>query len=338
MLSRVANSLFWLSRYIERAENLARLVDVNLHKSLDSYRGGPGEQRTDSWKAVLYATLSETHFEEYLATGGALDAGGFIALNEGHPDSIRECIAAARENARMVRDQITQDMWLDLNSIHLFLQSDQAENLWKKDPNALFRRIVDFSLLFQGLCDTTTLHSEGWLFVQAGRYIERADKTSRILDMLTFSPDAPRAQMSAVLHSCSAFAAFREEFRGVVTLENVARFLLFSEAFPRSVRFCVRQLDETLHAISGAPRGGFFNEPERLAGSLLAQLNFSGTGEVQKRGIHAYIDDIQLRLNEIGQAIFEQYVLLPFEMDQFAHGDSGSFQRLQQRQQQQQQQ
>ena len=337
MLSRVANSLFWLSRYIERAENLARLVDVNLQNSLQAHHG-PGEDRVDAWRAVLYATSSEAEFESYVACGGGLDVSGFVALDENCPDSIRTCVASARENARMVRDQITQDMWLELNSLHLFLQSGQAESLWRNDPNALFRRIVDFSLLFQGLCDTTTLHNEGWLFVQAGRYMERADKTSRILDMLTFSLDPPRAQMSAVLHCCSAFAAFREEFRGVVTLENVAQFLLFSEAFPRSVRFCVRQLDEMLHAISGAPRGGFFNEPERLAGSLLAQLNFSGTGEVQTRGLHAYIDDIQLRLNKIGQAIFEQYVLLPFEVDQIARAGSMSFQWQYQQQQQQQQQ
>jgi uncharacterized alpha-E superfamily protein len=334
MLSRVANSLFWLSRYIERAENLARLVDVNLYNSLEAYRG-PDEERVDAWRAVLYSTSSEAEFDAYQVSGGTLDVGGFMALDDNCPDSIRRCVASARENARMVRDQITQDMWLELNSIHLFLQSRNAETLWKNDPNALLRRVVDFSMLFQGLCDTTSLHNEGWLFVQAGRYIERADKTSRILDMLTFTPDPPRAQMSAVLHCCSAFAAFREEFRGVVTLENVAQFLLFSEAFPRSARFCVRQLDETLHSISGAPRGGFCNEPERLAGSLLAQLNFSGIGEVQHRGIHAYIDDLQQRLNRMGQAIFEQYVLLPFEIDQIARAGNVSF--LHQRQQQQQQ-
>lgn len=334
MLSRVANSLFWMSRYIERAENLARLVDVSLHRSLEA-NDRPRPVRADAWRAVLYATSSEAEFDAYAAQGGTRDVGGFIALDENYPDSIRQCVACARENARMVRDQITQDMWLELNSIHLFIQSEDAENLWKTDPNALFRRIVDFSLLFQGLCDTTTLHNEGWLFGQAGRFIERADKTSRILDILTFEAEPPRSEISAVLHSCSAFAAFREEFRGAVTLDHAARFLLFSEAFPRSVRFCVRHLDETLHAISGAPRGGFYNEPERLAGSLLAQLNFSGTGEVQKRGIHAYVDDLQLRLNEIGEAIFARYVLLPFEIDQIARAESGSVQRQQQQQQQQ---
>ncbi|MCB1077590.1 MAG: alpha-E domain-containing protein [Verrucomicrobiae bacterium] len=333
MLSRVADSLYWLSRYLERAENLARLVDVNRHDALDFIAS---EDNDRLWKPLLYATCTENAFAEArkIKAPHSSEVGGFIMFSQANHDSIRQCIAVARENARMVRDQISEEMWLELNSIHLFMQSSDAEDLWRRQPEALCREVIKFSLLFQGLTDATIVHDEGWQFVQLGKFIERADKTSRILDILTYFTEPERTELASVLRSCSGFSAFRAEFRGDVTLPNVMAFLLFSQSFPRSVRFCVRRLDGVLHAISGVPIGAFSNEAERLTGSVLAQLNFSSVDTVWQNGLHDYIDDLQQRLNDIGQRVFETYVLLPSEIRNVARAD-GLHMQLQWQQQQQ---
>ncbi|MBU6303483.1 MAG: alpha-E domain-containing protein [Verrucomicrobia bacterium] len=321
MLSRVAESLFWLSRYIERAENLARLVDVNREHLLDSHRQGQSNP-ADAWRPVLQATCADEAYDALVEDSGTPpDAGRFITLEDRYPDSIRQCIANARENARMVRDQISEEMWLELNAVHLLLQSSEAEELWASDAPELYNRIIDFSLLFQGLTDATIVHDEGWQFMQIGKFLERADKTSRILDILTFWHEPDRYHCSTVLSSCSAFSAFRAEFRGEATLQNVAAFLLSSQAFPRSVRSCLRQVDHALHAVSGVPAGTFSNEAERLTGSLLARINFSGVDEVFSRGLHAYIDELQKHLNEIGQRLYETYVLLPSSLRDVARSN-----------------
>jgi uncharacterized alpha-E superfamily protein len=333
MLSRVADSLYWLSRYIERAENLARLVDVNRQHLLDSRRQGQAPE-TDPWRAVLLATCADAAYDTIAAgESSPPDAGRFITLDSRYPDSIRQCLALARENARMVRDQISGEMWFELNAIHLFLQSPDAERVWMADAPEFYQRIVDFSLLFQGLTDATILHDEGWQFVQLGKFLERADKTSRILDILTFWHEPDRYQCSTVLSSCSAFSAFRAEYRGETTLSNVAAFLLFSQSFPRSVRFCLRKLDQALHAISGVPTGAFSNEAERITGGLLARINFSGVDEVFQRGLHGYVDDLQKHLNDIGERMYETYVQLPYALREVTRTEG--VQQLWQHQQQQ---
>ncbi len=329
MLSRVADSLYWLSRYLERAENLARLVDVNRYDALDA----ADTENEAIWRPILYATCTEEVFNAARETRTEdLDVGRFITFSDANPDSIRQCIANARENARMVRDQISEEMWLELNSIHLFMQSGEAEELWQRQPEAMYREVIKFCLLFEGLIDATILHDEGWHFVQVGKLLERADKTSRILDMLTYGDEPERAQLASVLRSCSGFSAFRAEFRGDVTLQNVMAFLLFSQSFPRSVRFCLRQLDGVLHAISGVPSGAFSNEAERLTGSILAQLNFSSIDNVWSIGLHRYIDELQKQFNLIGQQVFETYVLLPSEVQNVARLDTWHLQRQQQQQ------
>lgn len=330
MLSRVADSLYWLSRYIERAENLARLVDVNRKFSLDARNLGLGFQ--DPWSGVLQATCSEEAYDEACRNSEQpVDAGRFISLALENPESIRGCIATARENARMVRDQIPDEMWLELNRIHLYLQNEAGAD-WAYDPLTFYRKVIDFSLLFQGLTDATILNDEGWRFIQIGKFIERADKTSRILDMLTFGPEADRYRCGSILRTCSSEAAFRQEFRGEVTLENVATFLLFSETFPRSVRFCLRRLDSILRSITGAAEGAFSNEAERLTGSVVAQVNFATINEVLSTGLHQYIDQLQTKINDMGQLIFETYVLLPQEIEGVTRSEGIHLQWQQQQQ------
>ena len=303
MLSRVANSLYWLSRYIERAENLARLVEVNRYESLENSDPNP-------WRPLLYTTCTEDSFNESEES----DVGMFISFSEDNPDSIRECVRQARENARMVRDQISEEIWRELNRFHLFIKSNDASHLWQTQPETFHRRTIEFCMLLSGLIHATVLHDEGWHFMQIGKFIERADKTTRVLDMLAYQGQAPRTKLASALKSCSAFNAFQAEYRSGISLENAMSFLLFSPSFPRSVRFCIQQLDTHLHAVSGSPTGSYSNEAERINGSTLAQLNFSSPLNVLQVGYHDYIDSLQKQFNEIGQQVFDNYILLPLEI------------------------
>ena len=243
MLSRVANSLYWLSRYLERAENLARLVEVYRYDSLDSATRRPSGGTADEiWRPLLTATSMDSAY----AKSEEKEVGMFMTFAESNPDSIRQCIAQARENARMVRDQISEELWRELNRFHLFIRSDDAVQLWQTQPESFHRRTIEFCMLLSGLINATILHDEGWHFIQAGKFLERADKTTRVLDMLAYLGETKRNKLASALKSCSAFSAFQHEFRGAITLDNAMSFLLFSATFPRSVRFCMRQLDGAL--------------------------------------------------------------------------------------------
>lgn len=310
MLSRVANSLYWLSRYLERAENLARLVEVNRYNSLDM-------RQDDVWRALLYTTNMENAY----ATSKEKDAGAFVTFSEENPDSIRQCVAQSRENARMVRDQISEEIWRELNRFHLFISSEKAEELWGSQPDKLYRQIIEFCMLLSGLINATVLHDDGWHFMQIGKCLERADKTTRVLDMLAFQGEPDRTKLASALKSCSAFNAFQVEFNSGITLKNTMSFLLFSKSFPRSVRFCLQQLDQHLHSVSGTITGSFSNEAERITGSTLAQLNFSNITNVVSEGYNEYLDSLQKQFNNIGQQFFELYILLPLEIKSIGHNN-----------------
>ena len=333
MLSRVANSLYWLSRYLERAENLARLVEVNRYDSLDSSVFSDDPSSDNIWKPLLYATSLEASFTEAAKDDPDLDVVWFITFAKNNPDSIRQCVAHARENARMVRDQISEEIWRELNRFHLFIGSEKAVQLWNDHPEVLYRKIIESCLLLSGLINATILHDEGWHFIQIGKNLECADKTTRVLDMLAFEGRPHRTKLGSALKSCSAFNAFNSEYRSSITLDNVMRFLLFSASFPRSVRFCLQQLDNHLHAISGTRVGSYDNEAERLTGSSLAQLNFSSIENVLQAGYHPYIDSLQRQFNDIGQHVFETYILLPLEIRSLRPSEIQTLQRQQQQQQ-----
>ncbi|MGB0416397.1 MAG: alpha-E domain-containing protein [Coraliomargarita sp.] len=333
MLSRVANSLYWLSRYLERAENLARLVEVNRYDSLDSSVFANDNSGSENiWQPLLYATCLENSYSTAAESDPSLDVVWFITFSKDNTDSIRQCVAHARENARMVRDQISEEIWRELNRFHLFIGSEKALLLWQDRPELLYRKIIESCLLLSGLINATILHDEGWHFMQVGKYLERADKTTRVLDMLAFQGQPHRTKLGSALKSCSAFNAFNAEYRSSITLDNTMRFLLFSQSFPRSVRFCLAQLDTHLHAISGTAVGTYDNEAERLTGSSLAQLNFSSIENVLQAGYHPYIDSLQSQFNDIGQQVFETYILLPLEIRSLRPSELQTLQRQQQQQ------
>jgi uncharacterized alpha-E superfamily protein len=321
MLSRVANSLYWMSRYLERADNTARLVDVNLQLLLD-VRRIDDEALAGHWMPILESTGDEEKFKSLHDQATGPNVTEFLVLQPENPNSIVSAIAQARENARMVRDQITSEYWEELNRIYLHVHSSRARTIWRSSPHEFFQEIKNSILLLHGMANATVVRNEGWNFMQAGCFLERADKTSRLLDVRHASvpergmPAAASQEevlgWSAVLHSCSAWDAYKARHGAEVQPALVADFLLLSNDFPRSVRFCVAHTDTSLRRISGVAGDHFSNDAEKLAGRLLAELSFSSVSDIFDHGLHGYIDQLQTKLNGIGGALFQAYIYQPF--------------------------
>mgnify|MGYP000886458279 CR=1 FL=1 len=299
MLSRVAENLYWMSRYIERADNLARLVTAHQNELLDATSNLTGEHE---WHPLLEVTsMGDANSQEDVIT--------YMVSSQENADSVRNCVFLARENARAVRDQISEEMWLELNALWLDLKQ-----IPESDPDRHSRiceMTVRSSLLFRGIEHTVLPRTDVWAFVQLGEYLERADKTSRIVDLPNFLPAHEAAPAwNTMLRACGASAEYRQRFGGEVDATSASTLLLFSATFPRSVRFCVKKIDELLHQISETDEGEYLNEAERATGALLARLNFSGVEEIGAMGLHDYVDSLQIVFNRIGYEISQRYFLL----------------------------
>ncbi|MBX3731497.1 MAG: alpha-E domain-containing protein [Verrucomicrobiae bacterium] len=339
MLSRVANCLYWMSRHTERAENIARLVDTNLQLLLD-FRNLDEERIAEQWLPIVQTTGDEEAFFKLHAKATAESVTEFLLFQPDNPNSLVQSICQARENARMVRDQITIELWEELNRLYLFVTSPDARRVWRQSPSDFFEQIKASSLQMIGITYATLLHNQGWQFTQIGKFLERADKTTRILDlrhrtlpergMPKSISQAESLEWSAVLRSCSAWDAFKSIHGAEVHPRLVTEFLIFNEDFPRSVRFCAGELNTALRHISGVPEGRFVNDAEKLAGRLLAELQFSTVDELFSMGLHRYLDGLQLKLNCIGDALFTSYFFLSFagfDEEQFVQQEEQQQQR-----------
>src|SRR5450432_3082816 len=313
MLSRVADSLYWMSRYIERAENGARLLDVNLQLLLDI---GNEAEAMQHWAPVI-ASLEETElFGSLYEKADGKSVTEFVTMQKENPNSIFSCLSQARENARTTREQISSEMWEQINRLYLFVKSDAAKKLVRTSPYEFFKRVIAGSHLFQGITDATMTHGEGWDFIRIGTLLERADSSSRILDvkyhiLLPTGEDVggnvDTIQWMAVLKSCSALEAYCKLYVSQVAPWKVAEFLITHPEFPRSIRHCVDSLDRTLHRISGVDESRYANEAERLSGPLRSDLDYVTIGEIFEIGLHEYLTAIQERLVEVSNAMYASY-------------------------------
>ena len=313
MLSRVADSLYWMSRYMERAENDARILDVNLQLLLDL--GGEADAM-QHWAPVI-AILEETDlFDSLYAAADENSVTDFLTLQRKNPNSILSCLTLARENARTTREQISSEMWEQINRLYLFVQSEGAQRLLASSPHEFFMRVIFGSHLFQGVTDATMTHGEGWDFIRIGRLLERADSTSRILDVKyhillpsgeNVGGNVDTIQWMAVLKSVSALEAYCKLYVGQVAPWKVAEFLITHREFPRSIRYCIDSLDEALHRISGVDESLYANEAERLSGRMRSDVNFVTIGEIFEFGLHEYLTSIQERLVEVNDAMYATY-------------------------------
>lgn len=319
MLSRVAESLYWLARYIERAEDMTRILAVNFHALLDT----PPESGRAGWEAIIAITGDSAYFGPAFGEDFSPRAvTEFMLWHPDNPDAALTCITQARENARGVREQISVEMWEHLNRLYYIVKDvDRAAVL--RSPTEFFRQLRDGSQAFQGITDATLSHGEPYEFMQVGKFLERADKTIRILDVqyadLYHLPDespAANLQLIAMLKSCSAFEPFRKDQAAQLQSWRVAEFLLLNRLFPRAVLFCVERSQQGLDLIGGdTPRPRGADGAPRSLGRLQADLNYLDIRDVLEDRMDPYLNQLMARLNsvdeEIARTYFNTQVVLP---------------------------
>ena len=309
MLSRVADSIYWMARYVERAENVARFIDVNLNLSLDL-----GPETGNQWDPLIYTTGDQEDFYSRYGDASQGNVLQFLAFDEENPNSIISCLKCARENARTVREVISTTMWEELNKFYLLVRGAVPAQV-SAAPFDFFQQIRLAGYMLEGATEATMSHGEPWHFRRLGRLIERADKTSRILDVKYFlllrsaedvGTPFDDIQWAAVLRSASAFEMYRKR-HGHISPKGVVEFLLLDREFPRAIHFCLLAARDSLHAISGTPLGTFRHSAEKLLGQLCSELSFTTVDEIIKQGLHEYVDDLQTRMNHVSGGIFETF-------------------------------
>ncbi|MGB5358127.1 MAG: alpha-E domain-containing protein [Eudoraea sp.] len=310
MLSRVANTTYWMNRYIERAENYARFMDVNFNLALES----PTDSM-EQWKPLVVITGDWPLYESLYKTVEKRQVIYFLGFDPKNPNSIYSCITKARENARAIRPEITKEVWEQINSIYFFVKNGLEKNRWKKDdPRSFFKMIREGCQLLYGIFDSTITRNEGWHFGKIGQLLERADKTSRVIDVkyhiLLSSSKAVGTpldlmQWAALLKSVSAYDMYRKKY-GKLTALNISEFLILDKTFPRSILFCLIDAEKSLYAITGNS-DGFTNNAEKQLGKLKSELEFAEIEDIFNSGLHEYIDSFQERLNAISTHIYESF-------------------------------
>lgn len=312
MLSRSAESLYWLSRYVERAENIARFIDVNMNLNLDV-----AVSVGDQWEPLVRVTGDWDFFVDKYGSATRENVIEFLTFDRDYPNSILSCLEMARENARGQRQIISSEMWEHVNRTYLSVRAATREQV-QQFPHDFFDSVKDASHAFVGITGATMSHGEAWQFSQLGRMLERADKTSRILDVKYFillpqvqdvGTPFDHVQWSALLRSASAFEMYLKRF-GRVEPSDVAQFLILDRDFPRAIHFCVTAADESMRLITGSNNGSFANPAERRLGQLRAHLAYSHIEDVIDSGLHEFLDDVQLRLNSVDAAVHETFFAL----------------------------
>lgn len=310
MLSRVADSLYWMSRYLERAEHTARLLEVNINLMLEHSAVRP-EVR---WNRVA-ASLE-------MAGITGLDTPAAVRKMSSDPDnrsSIVSCIARARDNARQVREQISSEMWEQLNRLYHHVRRQGVEDIWEEDPMEFLRQVRDGAHLFQGVTDSTMNHGEGWQFIQVGRYMERVISLATLLDVhFAHIPAGPGAEDSHIewlglLKSATAFEAYCKVYTAGLTPGRIAEFLMLNAEFPHSIRFSAEQLRAGVDAIAEASASRKADRVARLAGRLLASLSYSQIDEILSAGLHSYLESIRRQCAQLHTAVNQVYVTYAVE-------------------------
>ena len=311
MLSRVADSLYWINRYLERAENISRFLEVSEAMALDCPPGS-----AEPWLPLVDACGDRRSFDSAYPSGSPKDVIRFLLLDPDNQNSVVSCIARARENARQIRDVITTEMWEQINDLHWSLQ--EGETIWNEPAQEQLRIIRRGCQIFYGITDTTLSRDLSWLFSQLGRLMERADKTSRILDVKYFLllpiPEAiggvlDELQWITLLRTAGAYQMYRKSMQRGITPTSVAQFLLLDPIFPRSVRFCLKGISDTLQQIQAQPVIMQPDDLDCLRGQLLARWSYVRIDNLIEGGLHEAIDRLQQDLNRLHCLIEHRYFM-----------------------------
>ena len=310
MLSRVAGTIYWMNRYMERAENYARFLDVNFNLSLELHPG-----ILTQWKPLVITTGDLELYNSMYEKIEKSKVIYFLGFDEKNPNSIFNSLQNMRENARSIRPDITKEVWEQINYLYYLVKDEIIKKRWqRKDPRGFFTEIKRGCQLLYGIFDSTISRTDGWHFGKIGQLIERADKTSRVLDvkyhMLLPTPESVGSpldliQWSALLKSVSAYDMYRKRF-GKLNTSNISEFLILDKTFPRSMLRCLIYAEKSLYTITGSTTG-YSNNAERHLGLLKAQLEYSDINEIFTSGLHEYLDNFQSKLNNVSTAILESF-------------------------------
>lgn len=321
MLSREADALFWMGRYIERAEATARIVDVQYHAALESPQA---RQERDGATGTLFESILEISGDDliYRARYGDVnerDVIRFMVFDPDQPNSVVSCIRSARANAQGVRETISSELWEAVNRAYLELLSWDVERMLSQAPHVFLTDVRSRCHLIYGLAERTLLIGDPAYFFKAGIFLERADQMCRLTDVLVRELTGGDYVLSegeafdthgwiACLKSASAFEAFRKAYRGGITPDNVITFLLLDWGYPSSVHHAVSQVEKCLRHISGSSGRRYANDAERLAGRLHADLSFLTVEDLHRIGLHEFLEGMQKRCWDIGDAITTLYL------------------------------
>jgi uncharacterized alpha-E superfamily protein len=280
---------------------------VNVNLMLDSTH-----RQQDQWQALVNTTGDHEEFAKRYTAATKENVIRFLTFDRENLNSIYCCVRAARENARSIRDVISSDMWEQINAFYLMLNEGGAETRAIDSPYEFFNHVRMASHLIVGVTDSTLSHGEGWHFCQLGRFVERTDKTSRILDVKYYmlntmeSQHDPNSsediQWGAVLKSASALEMYRKHYRRIEP-PRVVEFLLLNREFPRSVYFCLQTAQKSLGALSAGLNGAPVAHADELLKTICGQLSATKVETVLDSGLHHYLDALQTRLNEVGEAV-----------------------------------
>ena len=309
MLARVADSLYWLGRYIERAEHLSRLSSVMLNATLD---------QTDSGVQAVWIALSAVGEPEMSSAIGSFEAAEALVLDRSDSNSVVSSLALARENARQVRDQITTETWERLNLLYLKVTDDNAKREFADGSTTFLHDVIADLHLFKGAADTTMSHGESWRFMMLGMYLERAQLVSRLLEVCFAQTPGRQIDDHVALVSLLRMACALEPYLRVYTAEiqpkHILEFLVFDEDFPRSIRFATSQIEGNLSALARRGEANDRSGPERIAGRLKARLEFADIHELETQGAGALLTTVVNECARIHEAIYETFVAYPLEM------------------------
>jgi uncharacterized alpha-E superfamily protein len=314
MLSRVADALFWMSRYLERAEHIARLIDVCFHLELDLHglSAEPSELHWTSLTAIL-----QQHAPA-LGNGSSPQAAiiHWLTFDLDNPSSIMACITRSRANARSIRGAINSEMWRELNKLYWQLSSPEFRAQVRESPHEFYQSVQCGSALFQGLCDANLNHDEGWQFIQLGKLLERVEKTLRVLDIqyqliqvMSGAPEGLLANLrwASVLRSCLAYEAYQRLYVGRVEPEHVIEVLLLHADFPRSVRFCLEACAQALMAIEAPGRSRELSPAGRLLGLMLSDLKYCDVDQILQSDLHAFLDRLLGQSMQVSRVVQDRY-------------------------------
>jgi uncharacterized alpha-E superfamily protein len=319
MLSRVAENLYWISRYVERAENVSRLLDVGFHLELDATALSAETGTLGPIESVLTILACRDAFER---AHGPSDKHRdavlrFLTFERQNSHSILSMLAKARENARATQETLSGEAWSQVNKLYLYLCSRRAHRRFAASPPRFFDAIKRACILFDGLVDGTLPRTEVFHFLQLGRYLERVNQISRILNVKLYGlrdggpideePPLRIVHWSSLLRSCSAYEAYLREHHDRIDPEGVVRYLVLDADFPRAMRFCVARCCESLREIAGGDDDEYGTEAERRLGRLDSELKYIDIGEIFGQGLSTFLTGVQDSCNRIGDEIHQAY-------------------------------